>query len=162
MGITQPVIGVTAYSMAEKFLGARELTGRQMANSQVLAMLQLDVSWPEDDGVPWCSAFVNYIAWLLDLPRSKSLRARSWLKVGRPVALGNAQRGFDVVILSRGPSAPGPEVIEAPGHAGFFSFYATELPGAPFVDLLGGNQDDSVSVKPYPASRVLGVRRLLP
>ena len=158
MGVT---IGVTAYSMAERFLGTRELPGRQMVSSQVLAMLQLDVSWPKDDDVPWCSAFVNYICWLLDLPRSKSLRARSWLAIGRPVELDEAERGFDVVVLSRGPNPPGPEVIEAPGHVGFYAEYY-RLIDAPEVHLLGGNQDDSVSIKHYPTSRVLGVRRLLP
>ena len=34
------------------------------------------------DEVPWCSAFVNGIAWELRMTRSKSAAARSWLTVG--------------------------------------------------------------------------------
>ena len=65
-------------------------------------MLRLDQKWPEGDEFPWCSTFTNYIAWPLRLPRSKSLRARSWLLVGKPTSLENAVAGFDVVILKRG------------------------------------------------------------
>ncbi len=94
-------MNVTAFDLAMRFSGLREVPG-PTANPAVLAMLQLDGSAAADDAVPWCSAFVNYIAWLLRLPRSKSLRARSWLLVGTPVAIADAQVGFDVVIFNRG------------------------------------------------------------
>lgn len=161
MSTASPILGVTAYSMAERFLGTTEMQGR-LSNPQILAMLQLDTNWPKDDATPWCSAFLNYICWLLELPRSKSLRARSWLQVGRSVQLDEAQRGFDVVILSRGANAPGSEVIKAPGHVGLFSLNTLSVNNDPVVRLLGGNQGNSVSIKSYPASRVLGVQRLLP
>lgn len=162
MGVA-PVLGATAYSIAERFIGTAEMQGR-LSNPQIMAMLQLHNDWPKDDVTPWCSAFCAYVCWLLGLPHSKSLRARSWLTVGRPVPLDAADRGFDVVILKRGDGhQPGPNVIKAPGHVGLFSQYAAAGPtGIEHVSLLGGNQDDSVSIKSYPASRVLGVRRLLP
>lgn len=158
----QPVLGVTAYSMAETYLGEREVQGR-MSNPMILAMLQLDANWPRDDETPWCSAFLNLVCKRLGLPRSKSLRARSWLRIGHPVHLDEAQRGFDVVVLSRGKNAPDWTVLNAPGHVGLFS-KQTKNPHTSkrFVYLLGGNQDDSVSIKRYPASRVLGIVRLLP
>jgi hypothetical protein len=106
--------------------------------------------------VPWCSAFTNYICWLLRLPRSHNLRARSWLAVGVPVTLTQAQVGFDVVILRRGVDSPGPEVIDAPGHVAFFA----ALEGGDVL-LLGGNQGDAVNVLRFPIDKVLGVRRLL-
>ena len=65
--------------------------------------------------------------------------------------------GFDVVILKRKKEDPGPETIDFVGHVGFFAGwenYDTIL-------LLGGNQSDSVSISPYPTSKMLGVRRLL-
>lgn len=148
-------MNVTALSIARKFLGTSEVDG-QVSNPQILAMLQLDARWPQGDEVAWCSAFVNYVTWLLDVPRSKSLSARSWLKVGTPVALEDAVPGFDVVILKRGGgNQPGPEVLDAQGHVGFF---AGREPGS--VRILGGNQGDAVSEEAFPASRVLGVRRL--
>jgi len=149
-------IEVSAYELAQRFVGIKEVDGTT-SNPQILAMLRLDDTWPEDDSVPWCSAFTNYIAWLLRLPRSKSLRARSWLHVGEVVALEAAEPGFDVAIFKRGSgSQPGPEVIDAPGHVGFFA--GTD--GAKVL-VLGGNQGNSVSISSYPKSSLLGVRRLV-
>ncbi len=148
-------IPVSAYELAQRFVGIEEVSG-STANPQILTMLKLDQNWPQDDSVPWCSAFVNYVAWLLRLPRSKSLRARSWLTVGEVVDLDEAVPGFDVVVLSRGVgNQPGPDVIDAPGHVGFFAGREDNE-----VLILGGNQGNSVCVDRYPISRVLGVRRL--
>ena len=149
-------MNITAYDLAQRFVGTAEVPGTP-SNPQVLAMLKLDQSWPEGDDVPWCSAFVNYVAWLLRLPRSKSLRARSWLLVGTPIDIQDALPGFDVVIFQRGGGRqPGPEVIDAQGHVAFFA----GIEGKDVL-VLGGNQGDSVSISRYPASRVLGVRRLV-
>jgi hypothetical protein len=104
-----------------------------------------------------CSAALNYWAWLLRLPRSKSLRARSWLEVGTPVSEMDVEVGFDVVVLKRGASDAGPETINAPGHVGL---YAGTMPLDSDVLILGGNQSNKVSVAAFSASRILGIRRL--
>lgn len=149
-------IDVSAYELAQRFVGIKEVPG-STANPQILAMLKLDLNWPEDDSVPWCSGFVNYIAWLLRLPRSKSLRARSWLTIGEVIALEEAEAGFDLVVFKRGgANQPGPEIIDAPGHVGFYAGIEGKK-----VLTLGGNQGDSVSISSYPKSRLLGVRRLV-
>lgn len=146
---------ITCYDIAQRFIGIREVPGA-LANPAILAMLKLDEAWPTDDETPWCSAFANYVAWLLRLPRSKSLAARSWLAIGRPVDLDEAEPENDVVVLARGDGEqPGPEVIRAPGHVGFFAGFESGN-----VLLLAGNQGDAVSVARFPAERVLGVRRL--
>ena len=146
---------ISAYDIAQRFVGIKEVSG-STANPQILAMLKLDQKWPEDDSVPWCSGFVNYVAWLLRLPRSKSLRARSWLTIGEVIKLEDAEAGFDVVIFKRGGgNQPGPNVINAPGHVGFFA----GIEGRNLL-VLGGNQSDSVSISNYPKSRLLGIRRL--
>ena len=146
---------ITPYHIAQRFEGIQEVSGKT-ANPQILAMLQLDNRWPSDDSVPWCSAFCNHVAWLLRLPRSKSLRARSWLNVGRHIEIPDAVVGYDVVILKRGSGEqPGPETIDAPGHVGFFAGFKN---GAVLV--LGGNQSDSVNIREYSVARVLGIRRL--
>ncbi len=148
-------IEVSAYEIAQRFVGIEEVSGAT-SNPQVLAMLRLDASWPEGDHVPWCSAFTNYIAWLLRLPRSKSLRARSWLTVGEVVPLEEALPGFDVVVFKRGSGQqPGPEVTNAPGHVGFFAGVEGKN-----ILVLGGNQSDSVGIAPYSKAKLLGVRRL--
>lgn len=146
---------LTAFGIAQKFMGLKEVAGATN-NPAIVAMLQLDSKWVQNDETAWCSAFVNWICWLMGAPRSKSLAARSWLMVGQSISLSDAQRGFDVVVLKRGKDPqPGPEVIKAQGHVGF---YAGQGDGT--VDLLGGNQGDSVSVQSFPKSRILSVRRL--
>lgn len=135
---------ISAYDLAQRFIGVKETAGVQ-STPLVLAMLQLDGDWPKDDAVPWCSAFTNFIAWLLRLPRSKSLAARSWLQVGRPVTLEDAKPQNDIVVLER----------DGGGHVAFFAGIEGQQ-----VLLLGGNQHDAVTVSAFPLDRVLGVRRL--
>ena len=142
-------MNVTAFDIAQRFVGLAEVPGTQ-SNPAILAMLKLDGDWPKDDEVPWCSAFANYVAWLLRLPRSKSLAARSWLDVGVPVTITEARVGFDVVVLWRGT------LDAASGHVGFYAGHDDKA-----VHLLAGNQGDKVSVASFPVARVLGVRRLL-
>jgi len=146
---------VTAYDIASRFIGLKELPGKSH-NPAILAMLKLDQEWPEGDEVAWCSALMNWVCWLLRLPRSKDLRARSWLGVGQAIHINEARPGWDLVILKRGEGPqPGPEEIDAPGHVGFFSGLDDDK-----VHLLGGNQGDTVSVAGFARTRILGVRRI--
>lgn len=150
------VMDVTPFAVAMRFLGVKETAGVS-STPLVLAMLKLDSSWVENDATAWCSAFANFCCFVLGLPRSRSLAARSWLLVGRSIPLSDAQVGYDVVILSRGTGKqPGPIVIAAPGHVGF---YAGQ--DAKSVQLLAGNQGDAVSIASFPKARILGIRRLV-
>ena len=143
-----------AYDLAQRFTGIKEIGG-QVDNPMVLAMLKLDNEWPENDEVPWCSAFTNYICWLARLPRSKDLRARSWLTIGKGIRLEDAVPG-DIIVLQRGKGdQPGPEILDAPGHVGFYAGRFDQ-----FIEVLGGNQSDQVKISRYHKSRLLGVRRL--
>lgn len=143
-----------AFDLAQRFTGIEEFGGN-VDNPQIMAMLRLDAKWPSNDEVPWCSGFANYICYLCRLPRSKDLRARSWLRVGKGITLDQAEHG-DIVVIKRGKGEqPGPEVYDAPGHVGF---YAGRFDG--LIEILGGNQSDTVKISRYPASRLLGVRRL--
>jgi uncharacterized protein (TIGR02594 family) len=155
-GVVDVLLYITPFTLAQRFTGLAETPGA-VHNPAILGMLQLVDRSVHDDETPWCSAFVNYVAWLLDAPRSKSLAARSWLRVGAPVALNQARPGYDVVVLSRGANAPGADVLAAPGHVGFFAGYS---PPTQMVRVLGGNQSDQVCSELFPVSRVLGVRRL--
>jgi uncharacterized protein (TIGR02594 family) len=140
---------ISPYTLAQRYMGIREMSAAGKDHPLIqwwlsLCGYDLDVQ----DEVPWCSAFVNGIAWELNLPRSKSAAARSWLNVGMPVDSRYAQQG-DIVILPRGANP-------AQGHVGFFS---TIIDGN--VHLLGGNQGNSVSIAGFPFTRILGVRRLI-
>jgi uncharacterized protein (TIGR02594 family) len=152
-----PTITRTPYDMAGRFIGVKEVVGH-VHNPMIVAMMQLTDRSVRDDETPWCSGFVAYCAWLLEVPHSKSLRARSWLTVGQAITLEDARPGFDVVVLSRGADAPPADVISAPGHVGFFHAYDADKR---IVYLLGGNQGNQVSIAGFPRWRVLGVRRLV-
>jgi len=148
---------MTPFDQAQRFIGVKEAPGLA-DNPIVMAMLRLDQTWPGHDEVPWCSAFVNWIAWLWRLPRSKSLSARSWLGIGKPIDLGEAEIGFDVVVFKRGGgNQPGPEVLDAQGHVAFFAGFNAQRDR---VLAVGGNQGDAVTLSSFPVSDVLGVRRL--
>lgn len=151
-------MNVTAYDIAQRFVNMKEIAGND-DNPQIMAFLKLDAEWPEHDEVPWCSAFVNYVCWLLRLPRSKSLRARSWLEIGDPIKLEDAQKG-DIVIFNRG-GPQDPNIIKAPGHVGFLAGIVDDHGvGTAFIEVLGGNQSNTVKISRYHENELLGVRRL--
>jgi hypothetical protein len=82
--------------------------------------------------------------------------ARSWLLVGEAILPDQASAGSDIVILKRGDGdQPGANVINAPGHVGFFAGWDIGK-----VCILGGNQSNSVNNQLYDGGRILGVRRL--
>lgn len=149
-------IEITAYTLADRYRGVREIRGpkHHPLIQWWLSLCKLEIDSPDE--IPWCSAFVNGIAWELGLPRSESAAARSWLNVGTPVTEDQAARGFDIVVLQRGEGPqPGPGVLAAPGHVGLFDSFSGSL-----VTLLGGNQGDEVDLDSFPRSRILGIRRL--
>ena len=151
---------ITAYKLAERFIGIREMSDKGKDHPLVQWWLSLcGFSLDTPDEVAWCSAFVNGIAWELRLPRSKSAAARSWLTVGKPITLSEARADNDIVIVKRGPDPqPGPEVTSgAQGHVGFFSGVDATT-GA--VMLLAGNQGNSVSIQGFSPGKILGIRRL--
>lgn len=145
---------IDLYALAERFVGTKEVAGHT-SNPLVLAMLRLDNDWPLDDEVPWCSAFLNFLCWLLRLPRSKSLLARSWLDVGRAISLSQATKAFDIVVFARGGTTLDPNDRKSAGHVGIFAGWTGNQ-----VTVLGGNQGDQVCIRSFPTSQVISVRRL--
>jgi uncharacterized protein (TIGR02594 family) len=146
---------------AEKYIGIGDRPGI-ISNPEVLYWLKRIDNSVTDDDTSWCSAFVNFICDELGLESTKSLSARSWLQVGDKISIDYAKEG-DVVILKRGKGKqPGPEVIKAKGHVGFF-VSANSL----HIKILGGNQHDrhnydEVCIKKYDIDCVLGIRRMSP
>lgn len=128
--------------------GVKEVPGAA-SHPRILEYLQCCDGVPAgaDDETPWCSAFANFCMSRAGLTGTRSLGARSWLKWGRAVELQEAQPG-DVVVLWR----EDPESWK--GHVGFYDGRDGQA-----ILLLGGNQQNTVNVRPYPRERLLGVRR---
>ena len=102
---------------------------------------------PHPDSEPWCSAFVNFCVTQGGVEGTNSALALSWLDWGEEA--GGFVPGC-VVVLSRG--TPGQ------GHVGFF--VRQDADGS--IQLLGGNQHDSVNISTFPSARVMGTRIPLP
>jgi len=98
------------------------------------------------DSVPWCSSFVCWCFEQSGVASTRFKAARSWLQWGRK--LDTPQLGCVVVLWRESPKL-------AKGHVGL---YVGEDRGGERVLLLGGNQGNRVSVRPYRADRVLGYR----
>lgn len=138
-----------AYALASDEVGMREIKG-PMHNPEIVQMFaDVGHSWVKDDETAWCAAFVGAMLERAGLPSTRKLNARSYLDWGKPVDLAAAEPG-DVLIFSRGD----PNGWQ--GHVAFFVKNAGD-----FIEVLGGNQSNSVSVARYPKRRLLGVRRWL-
>jgi uncharacterized protein (TIGR02594 family) len=151
------MIQTSAYLVAKQFIGMHEIAGNE-DNALIVGFGQLIDPDYKHDEIAWCSVFVHAIAFMLNMPRHKGLNARGWLKIGIPITLDQAMINSDVVILNRGIGPqPGPDVINAPGHVGFFAGLSVDRK---YVSLLAGNQGDKVCITQFPVERILGIVRL--
>lgn len=93
---------------------------------------------------PWCGAFVGTVVKRAgkDLP-SGYLRAASWKRVGKGVSLKKARKGDIVVVRTK--------------YGNHVGFYAGRKNGR--VQLLGGNQSNSVRISNYRIGSVQAIRR---
>lgn len=98
----------------------------------------------KSDQEPWNSAFVAWSLAQAGIAGTKSGAARSWLSWGRGIA--TPQLGCVVVFWRGSPSS-------GLGHVGFYVGEDTDS-----IVVLGGNQNNSVSLAKFPKSRVLAYR----
>lgn len=130
--------------LAQNFLGLSEKStiGRQTLAGFFKSSMgeQIDPA-----KTPWCAAFANSVLEAKGVAGTGSLAARSFLNWGEST---NSPVEGDIVVLSRG-SDP------SKGHVGFFSGFTSDGQ----IKILGGNQNDKVSVKAFSRSRLLGFRK---
>lgn len=138
----------TTIQTAAAEIGTREINGPQ-SNKKILQYAkETGFKNYTSDELAWCSLFINWVAYKAGLERSKKLTARSWLNFGIPV---DRPEPGDVVVFWR-------ESRDSwKGHVGLFTGFS---PDGSRIYCLGGNQGDQVSITAYPASKLLGFRRL--
>lgn len=130
-------------AIARAELGRHEVPGP--ANEpRILEYHQATTLKATSDAVPWCSAYACFVMTEAGLASTGSAAARSWLAWGRP--LKQPVAGC-IAVFSRPPDP-------ASGHVGFY----LETAGDGRLMILGGNQGDAVSIRPYPRARLLGFR----
>ena len=100
----------------------------------------------DDSMTAWCSAALSYYAKQCGLEYNKTLVARDWLQV--PTKVVTPDIG-DIAVLWRGS----PQSWK--GHVGLFISQDVHN-----LYLLGGNQNNSISIAPYDRDRLLGYRKL--
>ena len=102
----------------------------------------------------WCAAFLNAVLQesdmenLHDIKHNAPLLARSFLDWGVKVDVPIAG---DIVVFPRGNS-------EWKGHVGLY-LNTVNQNGKEYYRILGGNQNNAVSIDLYPAKKALGIRR---
>jgi uncharacterized protein (TIGR02594 family) len=130
-------------TIARRELGEHEIAGTRH-NARILEYQSVTRANEGADEVPWCAAFVGWALEQAGEKSTKSAAARSYLHWGREVStplLGA------VAVLVRGENP-------RQGHVGFV--VGVEPNGD--LQILGGNQSDSVCVKRYTAHRLLSLR----
>lgn len=136
--------------------GIKEIPGAD-DNPEIMKYFEaINKTWVVHDETAWCSAGMNWACKEEDKPYSGELYAVSWLDVGAPVEIEDAQTG-DIVIYWRGRfngEKIGSSNIQK-GHVGLI-INETES----HFNTYGGNQKNSWCILPYPKKRVLGVRRV--
>jgi len=98
---------------------------------------------------PWCATFLNAILVDIGLEGTDSNLARSFQEWGQEVEI--PEMG-DLAVLSRPP-------VSWQGHVGIY-IDQINIDDVDYLVLLGGNQDDRVGLKLYPAHRLLSIRRI--
>jgi uncharacterized protein (TIGR02594 family) len=135
--------------------GIREQPGESSESRILRYFEQIGASNVQSDETAWCAAFVGSCLSRagIELPEPR-LRARSYLGWGARLSAVHPPVGA-ILVLTRGHGPqPGREVLDAPGHVGFF--WGHSEPGC--VLLLGGNQGNRVGINTYYIHRLLGVR----
>ena len=134
--------------LAVQYNGMHERTDR----AELKELLDVDPVRTE-----WCAAFVNAVLEESDIESNNAehkypLLARSFLDWGQGVSKENIQSG-DLVVFPRGNQG-------WQGHVGFY-LKTEKIDGVEYYYILGGNQDNKVSIVSYRASKALDIRRNL-
>lgn len=150
LGTARPVAEVEPepewMTIARSEIGVREFAG-DADNPQVVEYFKA-IDGPfaiqGQDETAWCSAFVNWCFDRAGIAGTRSPAARSWTRWGQAI---EAPVVGCVAVLWRGSPS---------GWQGHVGFYIRET--SDYIWLLGGNQNDAVSIARYPKKRLLGYR----
>jgi uncharacterized protein (TIGR02594 family) len=129
--------------IAKQEIGQKEIAGEKH-NPRIIEYHKYTDLGASKDEISWCSSFVCFCIERAGFKSTKDAWSKSWLTFGYP--LDNPEYGCIVVFWRE-------SINSWKGHVGF---YHGESDKEIFV--LGGNQNNQVSVTPYPKSQLLGYR----
>lgn len=134
------------YKIAEGELekGIKEISGNKHNDEIVKYFKDIGIDYIEDDETPWSSAFINWCLNEVGIQGTSKLNNRSWLDWG--VNLEKPKKGCVVIFWRE-------DVDSWKGHAGFYAGDDGDN-----VLILGGNQNNAVSIQSYTKDKILGFR----
>ena len=135
----------TPMEFAQGYLGVSEDRDYEVLSSFIRKAIP---DFDDPRNTAWCAGFVNGILNEAGKEGNSSLRARSFLDWSGGTEVDTPTDGDIVVFWRESPES-------AKGHVGFFAGYDDSGD----ILVLGGNQDNTVSIKSYPKERLLGIRR---
>ncbi len=132
--------------IAKKYLGYEEVKNKKELMSLFKSVAIHNDIVIDPSTTPWCAAFVNSCERIAGKPGTGKLNARSFLDYGDKISIRDALEG-DIIIFERGHN----------GWSGHVTFLVKKI--ADGIQVLGGNQKDSVCYSNYPLTGLLGIRR---
>ena len=150
LGLKVDVYQAKVMDISASQYGVNEFEGSDHNKDVIKYFKETGHNHIKKDETSWCSAYMSWCAKKAGMFYSKSLLARSWLKIGTRIMI--PQPG-DIVVFWR------EKVNSWEGHV---SIYLYEDKESNQIFCLGGNQDGKVCVAQYPSNNVLGYRRLKP
>ena len=155
--IPLPTGGAPWMALAEAEMAVWAGTGVSEGTAAGLAKVR-EYFAATDSGItrmePWCGGFVAFCLQNAGVqPVAGGARAANWKKWGTVSLLGgnpDVPKGA-VVVLTPTPGS------QRSGHVGFFSRFLS-VDEKPRVELLGGNQSDTVQLSVFPRARIADIR----
>lgn len=135
----------SSYDLAKSMIGLNEHKDREIIQTFIKSSTGRNLN-PQRSA--WCAAFVNSVLKATGNPETGSFMAKSFLTYGKPTS--KPEQG-DIVVMERGSSRGTPY-----GHV---AFYAGQSDRDGYIKVLGGNQNDSVSIKEVQVGSVISYRR---
>lgn len=130
----QNLTGPKWLDIARGYLGVREINGPKH-NSTILRFFDdIRAGWFNDDETPWCAAFVGACVEAAGIRSTRSAAALSYLDFG----LGLSRPAVGAIAVKKRKGG---------GHVTFV--VGKDALGR--LLCLGGNQNDAVTISPYPA-----------
>jgi uncharacterized protein (TIGR02594 family) len=108
---------------------------------------EIGATWVSNDETPWCAIFMQWCLMKADKPFSYLANARSFLNYG--LQTDRPELGDIAVLWRDSPTAK-------TGHVAFFIKENDNT-----VWLLGGNQNNKVTILPFNKKQVLSYRKIL-
>lgn len=131
------------WAVEERKKGIQELAGKSQNNPRIVWYHAFTTLKATDDETPWCSAFMCACAESNGYKSTRSAAAKSWLDYGEE---GTGEVG-DIAIFKRVGGY----------HVAFINSQYRK--GDRLIEVLGGNQRDSISVAKYKSENLVAIRR---